>query len=348
MRAGSAEKTVKLTGTTTEVPVRIYIYPYGMNEKGEFVNTPDDYIEETVKIVKKSRTLSLSEVKVKAYSEDDFKSATQDTYGDYRATIPYPDNEADVIITSYLETSKIGLIRINDDNTTTVLKEGKGQISVEGIDELTDQNDFYIVLTDGQATTKYNLTIVKYSSNTKVAMVIAERGTEDEYIAADASCGGGSDITPEGPNGTEEYPFEIKSAEELKNLAIYPNSHFVLKKDIDLTGIDWIPVGTESAPFTGSLKGNGKTISNLTINASDSNGTYGLFGVNDGVVGEVKRKLRLILIPGEVGIEQEVNACFRIKREKNIAVFRFLRCKIRFGGNAVDVELVGEVTALSA
>lgn len=71
-------------------------------------------------------------------------------------------------------------------------------------------------------------------------------------------------------------------------------------------------------------------------------------GVNDGMVGEVKRQLRFVLIPLKVGVELEVDAGFRIEREKNVAVFRFLRCKIRFGGNAVDVELVGEVTALSA
>lgn len=70
-------------------------------------------------------------------------------------------------------------------------------------------------------------------------------------------------------------------------------------------------------------------------------------GVNDGMVGEVKRQLRFVLIPLKVGVELEVDAGFRIEREKNIAVFGFLRCKVGFGGNAVDVKLVGEIAAFS-
>ena len=65
------------------------------------------------------------------------------------------------------------------------------------------------------------------------------------------------------------------------------------------------------------------------------------YGVNDGMVGEVKRQLRFVLIPLKVGVELEVDAGFRIEREKNIAVFGFLRRKVGFSGNAVDVKLVG-------
>jgi hypothetical protein len=47
-------------------------------------------------------------------------------------------------------------------------------------------------------------------------------------------------------------------------------------EDIDLAGIDWQPIGTSAAPFTGIFDGNGYTIRNLNINAKDS--AQGLFG----------------------------------------------------------------------
>ena len=42
------------------------------------------------------------------------------------------------------------------------------------------------------------------------------------------------------------------------------------------------------------------------------------------MVGKVERELRFILIPYKVGVELEVDAGFRVKREKNVAVFSLL------------------------
>lgn len=50
----------------------------------------------------------------------------------------------------------------------------------------------------------------------------------------------------------------------------------ILANDIDLTGIDWTPIGTESQPYTGTFDGNGKTITGLTVTVSDR--YAGLFG----------------------------------------------------------------------
>ena len=46
------------------------------------------------------------------------------------------------------------------------------------------------------------------------------------------------------------------------------------------TGAGWQPIGTSRHPFTATFKGNGYTISNLTLNRPNSDG--GLFGVIDG------------------------------------------------------------------
>lgn len=46
----------------------------------------------------------------------------------------------------------------------------------------------------------------------------------------------------------------------------YKDCTIVLDNNIDLSGIEWIPIGTEEAPFRGSIEGNGYTISNMTMN----------------------------------------------------------------------------------
>ncbi len=52
---------------------------------------------------------------------------------------------------------------------------------------------------------------------------------------------------------------------------------YELTADIDLAGIEWQPIGSLSEPFSGVFKGNGYTISNLTIKAGSTN-EVGLFG----------------------------------------------------------------------
>ena len=51
---------------------------------------------------------------------------------------------------------------------------------------------------------------------------------------------------------------------------------YELTADIDLAGVNWQPIGSLSEPFNGVLKGNGYTISNLTIRTDDIN-DVGLF-----------------------------------------------------------------------
>ncbi len=57
-------------------------------------------------------------------------------------------------------------------------------------------------------------------------------------------------------------------------------AEYVLQADLDLNGETFAPLGTSSAPFTGSFDGNGYTIDGLTI---DNTGTcIGLFGYTEG------------------------------------------------------------------
>ena len=105
-------------------------------------------------------------------------------------------------------------------------------------------------------------------------------------------------IDPARPQGagTSVSPYEISSSSNLLYLAAavnsgdasYTSAHYKLTNNIDLSGIgNWTPIGvgntapygqpSNAKPFQGTFDGNGKTISNLTINASDKD-DQGLFG----------------------------------------------------------------------
>ena len=79
----------------------------------------------------------------------------------------------------------------------------------------------------------------------------------------------------------------------------FTNISGVLQADIDLSNIEWIPIGTEDSPFEGSFDGQNKTISNLTIsNATTEN--QGLFGVFDCSLSDEKRCLSNICVTGSI------------------------------------------------
>ncbi|MFR7473947.1 MAG: hypothetical protein ACLUVV_04715 [Christensenellales bacterium] len=51
-----------------------------------------------------------------------------------------------------------------------------------------------------------------------------------------------------------------------------------MMEDIDLSGVDFAPIGSEEIPFTGRFDGNGKTLSNLTIERGAASRNLGLLG----------------------------------------------------------------------
>ena len=78
--------------------------------------------------------------------------------------------------------------------------------------------------------------------------------------------------------GTTTDYYDLATALEAGKAA---GSVVKLLADIDLAGVAWTPVGTTASPFYGSIDGNGKTISNLTIN--DPTLDYaGLIGYGNG------------------------------------------------------------------
>jgi hypothetical protein len=84
-----------------------------------------------------------------------------------------------------------------------------------------------------------------------------------------------------GGNGTPTNPYLISTAEQLNSIGSNPalmSSSFKISNDIDLVGVaTYYPIGSVEFPFQGSLDGNNKTLSNLTINSPAVN-YIGLFG----------------------------------------------------------------------
>lgn len=73
---------------------------------------------------------------------------------------------------------------------------------------------------------------------------------------------------------------EITNRTQLEDIKNDLTANYRLMADIDLTGTDWIPLGSSGSPFTGKFDGNSRVIRNLTI--TDTTKTeQGLFAVVD-------------------------------------------------------------------
>lgn len=81
-----------------------------------------------------------------------------------------------------------------------------------------------------------------------------------------------------GGDGTPSDPYIIQTATELQSMQNDLGASYKLANNIDLSAdsITWTPIGTDTAGFHGTLDGNGKTISNLTLSTSTQNS--GFFG----------------------------------------------------------------------
>lgn len=81
-----------------------------------------------------------------------------------------------------------------------------------------------------------------------------------------------------GGDGSVGNPYQIETPAQLLDIDNNLDKHFILNNDIDMASVSpFTPIGKSSAPFTGSLNGAGKTLSNLTPDASIFQRHPGLF-----------------------------------------------------------------------
>ena len=109
--------------------------------------------------------------------------------------------------------------------------------------------------------------------------------TDSQYPCVDASAsanpititvtgntGASATITPYFANAIQKpeeaaQPFQVRSAQQLQNIRLYPDGDYAIGRNVDLTGFSFQPI----APFSGSVTAEGVKISNYT-------GGSGLFG----------------------------------------------------------------------
>lgn len=166
--------------------------------------------------------------------------------------------------------------------TGTINTDGKGDIYVNDTISwssdkkltLNAQNDFFInkEITASHADGKLELLYGQKA--------VATGNTADYYINAPVNLKAGDNfITKLGSNGNAITWTVVTDAAALQGMTTNdPAARFVLGTDLILNGtINWNPIGTNSAMFSGIFDGLGHTISNLHIN--DSSKEYiGLFG----------------------------------------------------------------------
>ena len=91
--------------------------------------------------------------------------------------------------------------------------------------------------------------------------------------------------TPDG-DGSEISPYKITQNSELmwlsyqnNNVSPLQNVFISLQANLDMSGQNWEAIGTDSNTFSGTLLGNGHTISNLTLSGVTYAGLFGITGM---------------------------------------------------------------------
>jgi hypothetical protein len=83
--------------------------------------------------------------------------------------------------------------------------------------------------------------------------------------------------------GTEENPYRISNCDQLQAIQNDLDAHYMLIVNIDCSSSEFIHIGDNDTPFTGSLDGNNKIIKDLDVD------DYGLFGrIDVGQVSDLK------------------------------------------------------------
>lgn len=129
-----------------------------------------------------------------------------------------------------------------------------------------------------------NSRIVSVNSTTGVVTGVAEGETKvrlrygsyynPSYIDIDII------VSAEGGQGDTGDYIRISTPQELFGIGL--SGKYILGNDIDLSGYNWVPIGTLVNPFRGILDGNGYSISGLSVlDGVNSDGCTGLFGSID-------------------------------------------------------------------
>ena len=124
---------------------------------------------------------------------------------------------------------------------------------------------------------KMRLALLALAALVWIAVPVSARAETDVWDGTTASGFAGG-------TGMENDPWLIENAEQLAYLAQqvnkgkdYQRVHFRLVSDLDLSGKEWTPIGTDGNPFWGGFDGGGHTITGMKITGKEAS-YVGLFG----------------------------------------------------------------------
>ena len=121
-------------------------------------------------------------------------------------------------------------------------------------------------------------------------------GNEDIFIIKEKDGEEAQEKLQLSESGNLDAPLSITNAEQLQNIQNLYSELFLdiskekiyykLAANIDLSGVDWEPIGTKTNPFSGILDGNGYSINNFNIDKDE--GDVGLFRYVSGTLQNIK------------------------------------------------------------
>ena len=127
--------------------------------------------------------------------------------------------------------------------------------------------DITVEVTENLTASQRSGSIVLTNTANSVTLTIMQNGSSSPKFQAGS--------------GTDQDPYQIRTAGQLKCISKALNAHFVLTANISLNeeeaGSGWDPIGKQETPFTGTLDGKGHTIKNMWMKRPTTNGV-GLFG----------------------------------------------------------------------
>lgn len=141
-----------------------------------------------------------------------------------------------------------------------------------------DIGEIYGIVSSDKAEQRYTIDGNTYTNVTKTVLKAAD---DSSFEVADAA-------------GLQAISELVKGGNRLSGKTVK------LTEDIDLAGIEWEPISAAGNGFAGTFDGNGKTISNLTVNTPEA--VYaGLFASLTGTVKDLKMEHVNIVSAGKAG-----------------------------------------------
>lgn len=94
----------------------------------------------------------------------------------------------------------------------------------------------------------------------------------------------------QGGDGSEKNPYQIATAEQLDAIKNDLSANYCLVSDINLGSWNWHAIGDQENAFKGTFDGNGYSINNFTMRTQRDVMYYGLFGISQGKLKNIKLK----------------------------------------------------------